>query len=259
MVDVIRAWHPAVPQVQEVLHARFDHHAYPAHTHDSWTVLLIDDGAVTYDLDRHDRLATPAAVTLLPPQVPHDGRSALADQGFRKRVLYLDADWLPPTAVDAAADSPTLLGTDALSTVTDIHSALADPADAFAAECGVLALREIANSCLTPSTEAASDAPLARRLREMLDDRLLESFTIAEAAAELGAHRSHLVRVFTTAFGIAPHRYVIGRRVDRARRLLLAGNSPAEAAVESGFHDQAHLTRHFRSTLGATPGIFSRR
>ncbi|UVI36704.1 helix-turn-helix transcriptional regulator [Brevibacterium spongiae] len=257
MVDVIRAWHPEVPQVQEVLHARFDHHAYPAHTHDSWTVLLLDEGAVTYDLDRHDHLATPAAVTLLPPQVPHDGRSALADQGFRKRVLYLDPEWLPQSAVVAAADAPTLLGTDALTTVTDIHSALADPADAFAAECGVLALRETALSRLTSTAETASDAPLARRLREMLDDRLLESFTIAEAAAQLGAHRSHLVRVFTSTFGIAPHRYVIGRRVDRARRLLLSGHSPAEAAAESGFHDQAHLTRHFRSTLGTTPGVFA--
>jgi len=40
----------------------------------------------------------------------------------------------------------------------------------------------------------------------MLDDRLIESFTIAEAAAELGANRSHLVLVFTMTFGIAPHR-----------------------------------------------------
>lgn len=257
MVDEVRAWHPPVPQVQEVLHARFDHHAYPTHTHDSWTVLLIDDGAVAYDLDRHDHLATPTSVTLLPPRVPHDGRSALAERGFRKRVLYLDPEWLPATAVEAAADSPTLLGTDALATVADIHSSLADPADAFAAECGVLALRELAVSQLTPAAESATDAPLARRLREMLDDRLVESFTIAEAAAELGVHRSHLVRVFTRSFGIAPHRYVIGRRVDRARRLLLSGCSPAEAAAESGFHDQAHLTRHFRSTLGATPGVFA--
>lgn len=257
MADQIRAWHPDVPLVQEVLHARFEHHAYPTHTHESWTVLLVDDGAVTYDLDRHDHLATPSALTLLPPQVPHDGRSALAEKGFRKRVLYLEPEWLPATAIDAATDSPTLRGADALATVTDIHAALADPADDLAAECGVLALRELAVSQLTPATEAAADAPLARRLRDMLDDRLTENITIAEAAAELGTHRSHLVRVFTRNFGIAPHRYVIGRRVDRARRLLLAGRSPAEAAAESGFHDQAHLTRHFRSTLGMTPGVFA--
>jgi AraC-like DNA-binding protein len=91
----------------------------------------------------------------------------------------------------------------------------------------------------------------------MLDDRLTETFTLAEAGELLGAHPSHLVRVFSQTYGIAPHRYVTGRRVDRARRLLLDGSSPAAAAALAGFHDQAHLTRHFRRTLGTTPGAFA--
>ena len=41
---------------------------------------------------------------------------------------------------------------------------------------------------------------------------------------------------------------------DRARPLLLAGMPIAEVAVETGFHDQSHLTRHFRALLGTTPG-----
>jgi AraC-like DNA-binding protein len=53
-----------------------------------------------------------------------------------------------------------------------------------------------------------------------------------------------------------PHRYVTGRRVDLARRLLVAGSRPAEAAASAGFHDQAHLTRHFRAFLGTTPAAF---
>lgn len=65
------------------------------------------------------------------------------------------------------------------------------------------------------------------------------------------------MRAFSQAYGIAPHRYVTGRRVDRARRLLLDGRTPAEAAVEVGYHDQAHLTRHFRRVLGTTPGAFA--
>ena len=257
MTDRIRAWHPEVPLVQEVLHARFEHHAYPAHTHDSWTVLLVDQGTVTYDLDRHEHLATQSAVTLLPPQVPHDGRSATPDAPFRKRVLYLDPDWLPGRAVDAAADTPTLLDPAVIAGVDQIHAALNDPPDALAAECGVLALRTLIQPHLRTPVDTAADAPLARRLRDLLDDRLAETFTIAEAAAQLHAHRSHLVRVFTQSYGIAPHQYVIGRRVDRARRLLLGGHSPAEAAAQSGFHDQSHLTRHFRKTLGTTPGIYS--
>nr|WP_310206490.1 helix-turn-helix domain-containing protein [Paenarthrobacter nitroguajacolicus] len=45
--------------------------------------------------------------------------------------------------------------------------------------------------------------------------------------------------------------------MDRARRLLLDGRPAAEAAVEAGFHDQSHLTRHFRRVLGTTPGAFA--
>lgn len=114
---------------------------------------------------------------------------------------------------------------------------LNEPADTLAAECGVLALRDLVRPHLKSPVDSGSDAPLARRLRRVLDDRLVESFTIAEAANDLGAHHSHLVRVFTQAYGIAPHQYVVGRRIDRARRLLLDGHSPAEAAAQPGFYD----------------------
>jgi hypothetical protein len=67
MADSVRAWHPAVPYVREVLHATFEHHSYPAHTHADWTVLLIDDGAVTYRLHRTEHQTSPASITPLDP------------------------------------------------------------------------------------------------------------------------------------------------------------------------------------------------
>ena len=83
------------------------------------------------------------------------------------------------------------------------------------------------------------------------------SLSIPEAAAELGTHPSHLTRVFSQNYGISPHQYVIGRRVDLARHLLSNGIRTVDAAAQSGFHDQAHLTRHFRRVLGATPAVFA--
>lgn len=162
MGDSVRAWHPAVPYVREVLHATFAHHSYPSHTHADWTVLLIDKGAVTYDLDRTEHHAAPSSITLLPPHVPHDGRSAVGGESFRKRVLYLSEDWLHAGAADAAVTQPTLMDPQAVATVLGIHAALSSPGDAMAAECGVLALHETVRMHPIPRTRRAFGPSVAR-------------------------------------------------------------------------------------------------
>ncbi len=256
MVDHVRAWHPAVPSLREVYHARFDH-SYPMHTHDDWAVMLVDDGAVAYGLDRGDHHAVPGALTLLPPGVPHDGHSAIEGKGYRKRVLYLEPDWLPAGAQGLAVARPTLPAPAPIVAARRVHAALRDPGDLMAAEHWLLVVRDQVLDHLGSPAPTRRDVPLARRLRELLDDRLTESFTIAAAAAGLGSHPSQLERVFSQSNGIAPHRYLVGRRVDLARRLLVDGHRPAETAVMAGFHDQAHLTRHFRRILGVTPAAFA--
>ncbi|GAB3487475.1 cupin domain-containing protein [Flexivirga lutea] len=88
--DRVRAWDPGVAGIREVLHASWADHSYPVHTHDAWTVLIVDDGLIGYDVDRHrDRADAGIGVTLLPPHVTHDGHP-LSSRGFRKRVVYLE-------------------------------------------------------------------------------------------------------------------------------------------------------------------------
>ena len=66
------------------------------------------------------------------------------------------------------------------------------------------------------------------------------------------------MRCFTRTYGLPPHRYLTGRRVEAARRRLLDGEPPADVAVAAGFHDQAHLHRHFTRLVAATPGRYAR-
>ncbi len=103
----IRAWKPPVPGIREVFHARFTEHAYPPHTHDTWTLFIVDDGAIRYDLDRHARGAEPTVVSVLPPHVVHDGRPATSD-GFRKRVVYLEEAVLGSDLIGRAVDRPAI-------------------------------------------------------------------------------------------------------------------------------------------------------
>jgi AraC-like DNA-binding protein len=245
--------------VAEVFHAYFPRHAYPLHTHDTWALLIIDTGVVRYDLDRHEHGALGILVTLLPPHVPHDGRTVL-EEGFRKRVVYLDENALDASRIGNAVDHPAWSDPALRRQVDLLHVALAHPGDTFEAESRLAMIRERLASHLAAAepTEVRRDSGLARRLREMIDDRVTVGLTLADAAAELGASETHLVRAFTREHGIAPHQYLTGRRLDLARHLLLAGRPAAEVAADAGFYDQAHLTRHFTRLLGVPPGVFAR-
>lgn len=257
----ISAWRPPVAGVVEVFHAHFTEHAYPMHVHDAWTLLIVDDGAVRYDLDRHEH-GTPAdTVSLLPPQVPHNGSPATPD-GFRKRVLYLDMTQLDVSYIGPAVDGPDLVDPVLRRRVGQLHAALERRGDELEAESRLALIGERLRGHLRP--RIAADSPggtprgIAHDLRDLLDERLLDGVTLDEAARLVHAHPSHLVRAFSGAYGIAPHQYVMSRRVDRARRLLLAGQSAGEVAAAAGFYDQSHLTRHFKRVVGIAPGRYAR-
>ncbi|GGM08323.1 AraC family transcriptional regulator [Dactylosporangium sucinum] len=256
--ELVTAWRPTVPGVTEVFHAHFVDHAYPLHVHDAWTLLIVDDGAIRFDLDRHRRGAAGASVTILPPNVPHNGRAA-TDRGFRKRVVYLEPDILDTRLAGAAVDHPGFDDPLLRRRIHQLHEALR-PGDELEAESRLALIRGRLQAHLDRH-HADPAVPLPRRLadglRELLDARTAEGITLREAGSLLGSHPGHLVRAFTSTFGLPPHRYLVSRRIEHARRLLLSGARPAEAAALAGFHDQAHLHRHFRRHLGVTPGAYA--
>ena len=59
--------------------------------------------------------------------------------------------------------------------------------------------------------------------------------------------------------GVAVHQYVIQRRVERAKTLLLRDEtSITQIALEAGFAHQSHLARHMRRVLGLPPRALKR-
>jgi AraC-like DNA-binding protein len=256
--QIIRAWKPPIAGIREVFHARFTTHAYPPHTHDVWTVFIVDQGAIRYDLAGSDHAAGQARVTVLPPHVVHDGRAA-TDRGFRKRVLYLETSILGEELIGPAVDRPVVPDTNLRLEVAALHDALACPDDRLEAETRLAFVTERIRGSLgappaTPPAETA--AALAERLRAHLDELLFEPVTIGAAAAAIGVAPTQVARAFSSVFGIAPHAYVIGRRLEAARDRILRGQPLADVAAEVGFSDQAHLSRRFSRFLGATPGAF---
>ncbi|WP_280392973.1 AraC family transcriptional regulator [Nocardia brasiliensis] len=257
-IEQIRAWQPRVPGIVEVFHARFVEHVYPMHAHDSWTLLIVDDGMVRYDLDRHEHGVLGSVVSLLPPHVPHNGQAATA-HGFRKRVLYLDDAHLSESMIGRAVDTPTFTDPLLHRRIRQLHSVLTYPGEEFEASSRLALIHDRLRDLLdgTDPPPRRADPGLAHRLRELLDSHAAEGISLTEASAVLHADATHLIRAFRREFGMPPHQYLISRRVDLARPLLLGGMPAREVAAATGFHDQPHLIRHFKRILGTTPGRYA--
>jgi AraC-like DNA-binding protein len=255
----VRAWKPDIAGIREVLHAHFTDHVYPPHTHDAWTLFIVDDGAIRYDLGRHARGAEPSMVSVLPPFVAHDGRPARGG-GYRKRVIYLEPEVLGEDLIGPVVDAPAATDPALRRQVARLHRALTEPDDRLEAETRLAFLAERIRARYVvpgaaPESEPTSD--LAEAFRAWLDERVFESVSIADAAVALGAGPTQLARAFAATFGIPPHAYLLGRRLDAARDRILDGRPLADVAAEVGFFDQAHLTRRFKRFLGVTPGRFA--
>lgn len=98
-----------------------------------------------------------------------------------------------------------------------------------------------------------------RRLRQVFDyieDHLAETISLDDLAAVVSLSVSHFKVLFREATGVAPHQYVIRRRLERARSLLGADKlSISQIALETGFAHQSHLARHMQRVLGVSPKI----
>lgn len=93
-----------------------------------------------------------------------------------------------------------------------------------------------------------------RRVLEYIEAHLDEDLSLAELAAVAGFSLSHFKPLFKQAVGMPVHRFVLERRVERARTLLLQGKkSMSEIALEAGFSHPSHMARCMRRLLGLSP------
>src|ERR1022692_697304 len=110
---------------------------------------------------------------------------------------------------------------------------------------------------VAPSADAFAGQRLAITCA-LVDERLAERITVKLLARGTGLSPAHFSREFKRSTGETPHAFVMRRRLEHAHGFLSDGGSIAEAALCSGFADQAHLSRLFKRRYFVTPGAFLR-
>lgn len=106
---------------------------------------------------------------------------------------------------------------------------------------------------------AAGGIPLwrLRQVTQYVEDNLGYDICIADLAKVAEMSDFHFTRMFKQSTGVTPYRYILQRRIQRARELLArSAMSLHEVAAHAGFGDQAHLSTVFKKTTGMTPKQF---
>lgn len=128
-----------------------------------------------------------------------------------------------------------------------------DAATAIAARLACLAMRANGQVDMSKETPPLHGARLTRVLGR-IEDQLDADLRQADLAAAAGLSPWHFCRAFKAATGVAPHRFVLLRRLARVQWLLRTTKlGLAEVAVACGFSSHAHLTTAFTREVGATP------
>lgn len=99
------------------------------------------------------------------------------------------------------------------------------------------------------------DRSTVDRVTDYVDTYLGETLTLDRLAAVAGLSPFHFARTFKATTGIAPHQFVMARRVDRALRLLTTGpSSVLDVAHAVGLSNVNHFRRVFTAHVGVRPG-----
>lgn len=241
--------------------------AFGRHTHEQFGVGLIHRGAQKSASGRGPVEAGPGDIITVNPGEVHDG-APIGDRGRGWRMLYLD----PAVIASAVADitegrtaravefGHPVIRDGRLATLFGRLFPLmtADPAHRHE-----LALEETLVLVLGRLLQAKADRPGAipdgiALARALIDDCPSSPLSLSDLARSAGLGRYQFLRGFARVTGLTPHAYIMQRRLHRARGLISKGAALSDAALQSGFADQSHMTRLFVRSFGMAPGAYAR-
>ncbi|HLN09263.1 MAG TPA: AraC family transcriptional regulator [Xanthobacteraceae bacterium] len=98
-----------------------------------------------------------------------------------------------------------------------------------------------------------------RRTIDMLEGDLTSTPSLARLAAQVGLSPTHFCTAFRRSTGLPPHRYLLNRRIEHAKRLMAdPERSLTEVALDSGFGSSSQFATAFRRADGRTPSAYRR-
>lgn len=250
-----------------VLQATYRRQTFSRHSHEGFCVGVIDDGAQRFYRTGGEHVAPLGSIILVNADDIHTG-SAASEDGWSYQAMYPTPELLAflsrdlKTGAGATPYFPSPVVHDvglagqlrlAFSLLRSDENRLLKETMVFSALTWLM-LRH-GKSRIEPAPQSKAQRQVTQ-VKAFLDDFPEADISLLELAERVALSPYYLLRQFQLVTGLPPHAYQIQARLRKARQMLKAGHGVLDSALSSGFHDQSHFHRHFRKSMGITPGDY---
>jgi len=253
----------------EMLKASYEHQNFSKHSHEGYTVGVIENGAQRFLRNGANHVAPQDSIILVNHDEVHDGHSA-TEGGWSYQAIYPLPEQLAKISQEAGLNlsgsvyfsepvvqDPELAGLFRLALYHLQHSDNRLLRETLLYSALLKLMQRHGKASIELPEQADAKARVAL-VKSYLDDHPQADTSLEELARLAGISAFHLVRQFQKFYGLPPHAYQVQARVRLSKRLISQGDSLLDSALKAGFHDQSHLNRHFKRILGVTPGQYAR-
>ena len=239
---------------------------FPSHFHEHYVVGFIERGRRKLTCRGEQTVTAPGDLLLFNPGENHACEGAV-DQPLDYRSLNIAPDVMAKAAreIFGGEGAPVFAQSvvfhcELIPDLRELHAMILRGETGVQKEERFFFLLE---QLLRDYAHAGSPCPPERRAEvqavcDYLKAHLDEPVSLDALASVANLSKYHLLRSFTRETGITPYSYLETLRIDRAKALLKAGETPANVALATGFWDQSHFSNTFKRQIGLTPGQYRR-
>jgi len=249
----------------EIYKASYTTHTFSRHWHDGFGIGVIENGCEVFDYEGDKQWAPQRSIVLMNPGVIHTGAAANQQIGWQYHIMYPGLECLQKIAeqINEKNNSipyfpnPVVFDNDCAEKLLNLfslfeHSPLSmEHQSVFINTISIILQRH--STLIYTEMNRKRDNKVVNFIKEYINQYYSKSIDLGELVIISGRSKFHLLREFEREVGIPPHTYQIFIRIQKAKELLLKGQSILAVALETGFTDQSHFSRHFKRILGITP------
>ncbi len=253
----------------DMLEARYHQQRFSRHVHETFCIGVIEEGAQRFYRSGAEHVAPKGDIILVNADDVHTGSSEM-EGGWAYRAIYPHPDLFFALSRDMQSAAGTIPWfPDAVLHDPGLAQQLRMTFDLLVRQGDTLLKETLLLSSLTwlrlrhgktrrpPRTVPCATTQIAN-VRQRMDSSPEQDFSLVELADMAGLSPWHFLRQFKAVAGIPPHVYLVQARLRKAKDMLLHGSPIAAVSMACGFTDQSHFSRHFKKSLGVTPGEFVR-